>query len=100
MLNTALDTKDRAMARRTLAGLPPPPPRPKPPQDHPEQLVRSGKPRLPVLPAQNGELPPQGQIFQKEIVSGPERTNQQEEYELQRTEHKPVVAENASDPLF
>jgi hypothetical protein len=69
MLNTALDTKDRAMARRSLAGLPPPPPRPKPPQDHPEQFIGNGKLRPRMLQFQNGELLPKGQVFQEQIAA-------------------------------
>jgi hypothetical protein len=51
------------------------PSRPKPPQDHPEQLVRSGKPRLRMLLLQNGKLLPKRHIFQEEVAARTNRSN-------------------------
>jgi hypothetical protein len=69
------------------------PSRPKPPEHHPEQFVRSGKPRLRMLLFQNGELLAQSQIFQQQVAARTNRSNKQDKQVLQRTEHKPVVAE-------
>jgi len=67
--------------------------RPELPQDHPEHLVRSGKPRLKVLLFQNGKLLPKGQVFQEEVAARTTKPNKKIEQELQPTEHEPVVAE-------
>jgi len=69
------------------------PSRPKPPQDHPEYLVRSGKAGLRMLLFQNGELLTKGQILQEEVAARTPKPNKKIEQELQRTEHEPVVAE-------
>jgi len=37
------------------------------------------------------------QVFQQEVAAGTDRPNKQDEQELQRTEHGPVVTESASE---
>jgi hypothetical protein len=69
----------------------PPPSRPEPPQYHPEQFVGSGKSRPRMSLFQNAELLPQSHIFQQQIAARRPRPNEQDEQELQRTEHEPVV---------
>ncbi len=69
------------------------PSRPKPPQDYPEQFVRSGKARLRMPLFQDGELLSQSQILQKQIAARSRRLKEQDKQELQRAEHMPFVAE-------
>jgi hypothetical protein len=69
------------------------PPRPEPPQDHPEEFVESGKSRLRVLLLQNAELLVQSQVFQKQMMAGIDRSDEQDKQEPQRTKHEPVLAE-------
>jgi hypothetical protein len=69
------------------------PSRSKPPQDHPEQFVQRGKSRLRLPLLQDGKLLTKSQIFQQQIAAGTDRLNEQDEQELQRSEHTPVVAE-------
>jgi hypothetical protein len=71
----------------------PPPFRPKPPEDRPEQFVMSGKSRLRMFPFQDGELLPKRQVFQEEVAARTARPNDQIENMLQLAEHELVVAE-------
>jgi hypothetical protein len=45
------------------------------------------------LPFQDGKLLPKCQVFQEEVAARTARLNDQIEKELQRAEHKPVLAE-------
>ena len=58
---------------------------PEPPQDHPEQFLRSGKSRLWTPPFQDTELLPQRQVFQEQKVEGTGRSNDQDGEKHQRT---------------
>ena len=49
------------------------PSRPKSSKHHPEQFVRSGKPRLRMALSQNHKLPPERQVFQKKIAARAEK---------------------------
>jgi hypothetical protein len=42
---------------------------------------------------QNGELLPQRQVFQEQVVTRTDRLNEQSEQEPQRARHVPVVTE-------
>jgi hypothetical protein len=69
------------------------PPRPKPPQHHPEQFVRSGKPRLRMPLFQNGEMLAQDEVFKKQVPVGAHNANQESEEKSQRSGHELVVAD-------
>jgi hypothetical protein len=71
------------------------PSRPKPLQDHPKDFVRCGESRLRMPLFQNGKLLAKSQIFQEQVAARTDRSIEQDEQELQRTEHELVVAESA-----
>jgi hypothetical protein len=48
---------------------------------------------------QNSEMLPKRQIFQEEVAARATGSKCQDKQELQRTEHKPVLAESRSDLL-
>ena len=66
----------------------PPPSRPQPPQDHPEQFVRCGKTRLRVALPQNRKLLPQGQILQDQVAARGQEVNSQYRKKPQQTQHE------------
>lgn len=55
------------------------PSRPEPPQDQPEQFIRSGKPRLGMPLFQHRELLAKSQIFQQQIAARMGRSNEEDE---------------------
>jgi len=63
------------------------PTRPESPQHHPEQLVRTCKPRLRSPRFQNSKLLPQSQVFQQKITTRTDRPNQQNKQEPHQAQH-------------
>jgi hypothetical protein len=66
--------------------------RPEPLQDPPEQLVGYGESRLRVPAFQDAELLAQSEIFEGQVPTESNRTNEQCEQEPQRARHVSVVA--------
>jgi hypothetical protein len=72
------------------------PSRPEPLQHHLEQFVVSSKLRLRLLLFQYCELLAKCQVYQQQFATRSDRLKEQNEQELQRTEHEPVVTELCS----
>lgn len=64
------------------------PPRPEPPQHHPEQFVRKSEPRLRILLFQDGKLLPKSQVFQKQVAAGAKESGKQDRQKSQQVQHE------------